>query len=473
MTDQAITNAVDHTLQTDSALLNNQIDAKTNEGIVTLSGTAAHLLAKDRATKLAETIRGVRSVVNTIKLDTPARTDDEIRKDVESAFLYDVATDSYELTTAAKDGVVTISGTVQSYREKELAMYVAKGVKGVKEVKSNITVKSKANRPDAEIAAEVKRAIAIDVWLAQNFITTEVKDGVVTLTGTVGSAAQQGRASLLAWTAGVSSVKAEGLKVEPWALGRDQRKETITIKGDLQIKDAVKDALVYDPRVFSFNPTLEVENGVVTLTGTVDNLKAKRAAEQDAKNTVGVWRVKNLLKVRPAKPLADDKIAQNVKSAFLRDPVVDSYQIDAKARAGVITLTGTVDSYFEKAQAEDVASRANGVVTVKNNLTVSYPSTVYYYEPYSNYTPFYSYWDAYRPYDYSTWSSTSDAEMKDDIHDQMWWSPFVSADEVTVKVENSVATLTGTVDSWSEYRSATENAYDGGARFVINNLKVK
>jgi len=120
-----------------------------------------------------------------------------------------------------------------------------------------------------------------------------------------------------------------------------------------------------------------------------------------------------------------------------------------------------------------VASRANGVVTVRNNLAVSYPSTVYYYEPYSTYPPFYSYWDAYRPYHYSTWSSTSDAEINADIHDEMWCSPFVSADQVTVKVENRVATLTGTVDSWPEYRAATENAYEGGAWSVINNLKVK
>jgi len=42
-----------------------------------------------------------------------------------------------------------------------------------------------------------------------------------------------------------------------------------------------------------------------------------------------------------------------------------------------------------------------------------------------------------------------------------------------VKVENGVATLTGTVDSWSEYRAATENAYEGGASSVKNELKIK
>ena len=72
MTDQQITNAVDHRLLSDSALMNNQIDASTNEGIVTLSGTANHLIAKERATMLAQTIRGVRGVVNAITLRIPA-----------------------------------------------------------------------------------------------------------------------------------------------------------------------------------------------------------------------------------------------------------------------------------------------------------------------------------------------------------------------------------------------------------------
>ena len=476
MTDQQITRAVDHALLTDSALLNNQIDTKVNEGIVTLSGTANNLMTKERATKIAETIRGVRGVVNTIALKTISRSDDEIRKDVKSALFYDAATDSYELTPAVKDGVVTLSGTVQSYLEKQLAVHVAKGVKGVKEVKDSITVTLKSKRTDAEIAAEVKRAIAINVWLATSFITTEVKDGVVTLTGTVGSSALHSQASWLAWTAGVKSVNAEELKIEPWAKASGQRNEMNAFKGDPQIKQAVKDAFLYDPRVFSFNPIVEVENGVVTLTGVVDNLKAKRAAEQDAKNTVSVWRVKNLLKVRPVKAISDDELVKDVDSAFLRDSVVDSYQINVKAKNGVVTLTGTVDSYFEKALAEDIASRANGVVNVKNNLAVSYPALAYYdlgYDPYWAYPPFYYYWDQYRSPYYSTRPYTSDAEVKNDIESQMFWSSWVDLDDITVKVVNGVATLTGTADSWSEYRAATSNAYEGGAIQVYNNITVR
>jgi osmotically-inducible protein OsmY len=54
----------------------------------------------------------------------------------------------------------------------------------------------------------------------------------------------------------------------------------------------------------------------------------------------------------------------------------------------------------------------------------------------------------------------------------MWWSPFVDADDVTIRVSDGVATLTGEVDSWSELRAATENAFEGGARWVRNDLEV-
>ena len=476
MTDQQIANAVDHVYLTDVALHNKQIDVAVNQGIVTLTGGVDNLMVKERAAKLAQTIRGVRGVVNTVALKTPPRSDGKIRKDVESALLYDAATDSYELRADAKDGVVTLSGTVPSYRKQQIAVYVAKGVKGVKAVQDSITIKSKSERPDAEIAAEVRRAIGIDVWLHSSFISSAVKDGVVTLTGTVDNPAQRDRANSLAWTSGVMSVNVEGLKVEPWAKVSGQRQETLAVKGDQQIQQAVRDAFVYDPRVQSFNPRVEVNDGIVTLTGVVNNLKAKRAAEQDAKNTWGVWRVKNLLKARPANPIADDTLVQSVTSALLRDSAVDGYDINVKAKNGVIALTGIVDSYFEKSQAEDIASRANGVLDVKNNLTVSYPTLVYYnlgYDPYWAYMPAYSYWDAYRPPYYSTWPYLGDALVKNDIEDKLYWSPWVNLDDINVKVSNGVATLTGNADNWFEIDRATEDAFEGGAQQVYNEVTIR
>ena len=368
ITDHQIANAIIHSLLVDAALHNQQVTVAVRQGIVTLSGGVDNLMIQERAARLAETIMGVRGVVNTIVLQGASRPDNDVRRDVETALSYDAATESYKLRADAKEGVVTLTGTLPSYRNKLLAVYVAKGVKGVKRVTDGMTLKPAAERPDAEIAAEVKRAMAIDVWLHPNVINTDVAAGVVTLTGTVGTPAQYDRANLLGWTAGVKSVNARDLRIEPWAKPSGERAATVPAKGDAQIQQAVHDVFLGDPRILSPDPGVEVENGVVTLTGVAESLKAKRAAEQDAMNTWGVWRVKNLLKTRPAHPVPDDKLVQSVSAAILRDATLDGYGINVKAKNGVIALTGTVDSYLEKGDAEDVASRAKGVLEVTNNL---------------------------------------------------------------------------------------------------------
>ncbi len=467
ITDKDITSAVEERFLFDKAVPWSFIDIKINEGVVTLTGTVDNLLAKERATKIAESVKGVRSVVNTVNVQTVARTDEEIRKDVETALLMDPAADSYEIKTAVTGGVVNLSGTVQSFQEQSLAMQLARQVRGVKDVKSDITVKYKVTRPDPEIVADAKRALENDVWLDPSQVNVTVTSGKLTLTGSVGSAAEKTRARTLAWVMGVNSVDDQGLKVEPW-LAKDMRRGAGSKpRTDDEIKKAVRDAFVYDPRVFSFNPEVEVNAGVVTLSGVVDNIKAKQSAEQDARNTVGVYAVKNHIKVRPVNPPPDDKLAQNVKDSLLRDTVVDSFQVDVKANNGTVTLNGTVDSYYEKSHAEDVAYRLNGVVSVKNSLDVEYPTVTYHnfrWDPYYAYSPYY--------YDWTRLPLLSDLEIKDGIQDELFWSPFVDADEVEVSVDNGTATLTGTVDSWNEFFSATENAREGGATSVINKLKV-
>ena len=454
----------------------NRSASMVNQGIVTFSGTVDNLMIEERAAKLAQTIRGVRAVVNTITLKTPSRPDPDIRKDVDAALHYDAATESYALTADVKDGVVTLTGAAPSYRAKVLAVLVAKGVKGVKGVTDGVTLKSVRDRPDAEIATEVTRALAIDVWLHPNFIHTYVKGGVVTLTGTVGNPAQHQRADLLAWTAGVKGVSSRGLKVEPWAKPSGERPEMVPVKTDPQIRQAVLDAFSYDPRAVAFSPQVDVENGVVTLTGVVDNIKASRASEQDAKNTWGVWQVKNLLKVQQANPAADDKLVQMVNGALQRDSILDGYDFSVKAKNGTVALTGSVNSYFDKAEAEDVASRAKGVVHVTNNLTVSEPVLISYdvgYDPYWGYQPYYSNWEGYRAPYYSLWPSVSDAVVKYNIDDNMFWSPWLGSDTITVKVVNGVATLSGTADTWFESYKAAEYAYEGGAQQVNNNIAIR
>ena len=70
------------------------------------------------------------------------------------------------------------------------------------------------------------------------------------------------------------------------------------------------------------------------------------------------------------------------------------------------------------------------------------------------------------------WVWKPDWEIREDVKDQLWWSPFADEDDINVSVNDGVVTLSGTVDSWSEHDDAEKNAFQGGAKDVTNSLVV-
>jgi osmotically-inducible protein OsmY len=466
--DQDITLAIETELLLARGVTLDPIDVETHLGVVTLSGSTDNILAKERAGRIASMVKGVRAVVNHLSVKPAPRPDDAIRTDVVQALTLDPATESWEVGVTVEDGAVTLSGEVDSWQEKHLAARVAKGVRGVRSLDNQLRIDTAAERPDLEIEREIESAHLWDVRLDDALIDVSVEDGEVTLSGSVGSAYEKNLAIIDSWVRGVRSVNAEKLDVD-W-LQRDEmlRQSRFRQKTDEEIGRAVRDAWLFDPRVASFRPQVDVHKGVVTLTGVVDNLKAKRAAAQDAANTSGVWRVKNYLKVRPVVERADTEVAEDIRSRLLLDPYVDRFDLTVTVDDGVARLSGEVDSYFEKWQAEDVAARTRGVVRVEDRLEVGY-------EPLDYEVPFYD-WDVVvsdldrKPVS-EPWQA-EDWQIRDDIRDELFWSPFVDADQVSVAVTDGVATLTGTVDSFAERSQATEEALEGGALVVDNDLRV-
>lgn len=454
----------------DRAVPLNDIDVTVTDGIASLTGRVDNLLAKERATKVARTVKGVRSVVNRITVEPRVpRSDQAIRRDVLDALITDPATDSYEIGVAVADGKVTLSGKVDSWQEKMLSETVAKSVRGVTGLESDIDVVYGTNRSDPEIQAEIEKGLEWDVLVDDGLIDVGVQDSRVTLSGTVGSAAEKTRAISDAWVTGVTAVDAEKLDVARWARDDDLRQHKYVLRSDEQIRQAVEDALLRDPRVMSFDVATAVDGGVVTLRGDVDYLEAKRAAEQDARNTVGVLRVANRIKVRPVTMLIDADIRADVVDALARDAIVESYEVDVGVSSGRVTLSGDVGSYYEKFHAEDVAARVDGVVSVNNDIEVE-DQVMGAYDPYVD--PYYPFgYDWYR-YDVPRRTFLSDAEIEEDVQDELFWSPFVDSDSVHVTVDHGVVTLTGTVDSWAEASAAVENAYEGGAAWVDNDLVI-
>jgi osmotically-inducible protein OsmY len=472
ITDSGITSAVEKGLILDKGVSANGMDVSTRKGIVTLSGSVGNLLAQDRAIKIAESIRGVRGVIDRTTVTPLSRPDDGIRKDILSALLQDPATENYQVAVSVHNAVATLTGSVGSYAEKQLAARVAKGVKGLKVVHNDIKINYAAARTDPEIAADIKARLKWDVWINGGLIEPVVKDGNVTLIGTVGSAVSKSRAFDDAWVNGVMFVDDSGLKVDPNVRRVVHRKFKYAIRNDREIKHAVLAALHLDPRVSVFFPEVTVEDGVVILGGKVDNIKAKAAAGQDAKDILGVWRVDNLLKVRLKQWPSDAEMQRQLRAALKWDPLLDSSTIDAAVINQAAYLSGEVDSSLQKAEAQDVARRIKGVVEVRNHLKVQTEFSVGYYD-----WPYYSYYAYDQPP--SSVSETfgpqpllNDRQIKKNIENALFWSPFVHRDDIKVTVDGGVATLTGTVGTWIGYEEADKDAHKGGASAVRNRLNV-
>lgn len=468
--DAAITNEIVEEMLADEIVDGYTIEVETNDGIVTLDGVTTDLISKERAERMAEIVRGVRAVVNQIRVDTKQVSDTQLRNDVISALAYDEATEAYNINVSVDDQVVTLTGTVDSWHESELAGYVVKSVQGVEKLVNNLDVDYEIDRSDADIRADITQSLRWDTRVDDGLIDVSVTDGEVFLSGTVGSAAEKRRAIADAWVAGVNEVNAEQLEVEGWARDEQMRQDKYTDITDEDILQAINDALMYDPRVDDDHINVVVDDGVVTLSGQVDHVQARRSAIQTTRNTTGVWRVKDSLRVTMDDELSEEQIAQNVRNALLRDPLVNRYEISVTVIDHTAYLTGSVDSYLEKVEAEDVASAAQGVTRVNNNLIVEDIAGDWYYEPFV---------DLYEPYTYDwfTYPDTgvamkSDWEIMEDVNDELWWSPFVDSDDVNVTVDDGEVTLTGTVGTWNERQVATENAYEGGAILVDNNLNI-
>ncbi len=471
LTDLTITDAVEDELAQDFVVPGDIIDVRTDDGNVTLTGAVNNILARQRAERIARTVKGVRMVENRIVvLPADTFTDQEIRKNVKSALLVDPATDAYELEVEVTNGVVTLSGKVDSWQERRLAGKVAKGVRGVVALQNDVLVTDPIDRPDPEIQADISQALAWNAFIDDNMIAVEVDDGNVTLSGVVGSAAEKSRAIVNAWVQGVRTVNADNLEVERWARDEELRRPGMVQKTDPEIEQAVEDALLLDPRVGSYNVQVSVDDHVATLRGTVGDLAAKRAADRTAKDTMGVVRVENRLKVRPEETVQGETLSERIKDALLIDPFVSRYEISVIVDNGIARLYGTVDSFYEKAQADEVASGVKGVVAVDNNLIVDQAYDPLVYDPYVDEWSIYDYnW-----YDYQPGATfVSDAEIVESIESEFFWSPFVDGGDITISVEDGVATLTGEVDSWAERYAARENALEGGATWVDNELRVE
>jgi osmotically-inducible protein OsmY len=214
------------------------------------------------------------------------RTDASIRESVVSELKWDPKITSPDIAVAVKDGVVTLSGYVTSYWEKDTAEKAAKRVFGVKGVANDIEVKLASKRTDPEIARDAVQEIQSHISLPSDKIKVTVKGGWVTLEGTVEWQYQKALAeSAVKRLKGVIGV-INNIDLQP-------RVSPTEIKG--KIEEALKRSAELDARRI----TVSVDDGVVKLYGSVRSYAEKDEAERAAWSAPGATKVDNYIMIAP------------------------------------------------------------------------------------------------------------------------------------------------------------------------------
>lgn len=470
VTDATITEAIEHELRLDSSVRGSTIETEVNEGIAVLRGQVDDLLTRRRSQRIAEAVRGVRSVVNLLTVrEIPGRDGADLARDVRATLLSDPLTEAREIEAEVQEGTVLLRGEVQSRLEKKLAGQVVAGVFGVRKLDNQLEVSASEARSDSEIAEELRKRLDFHAHLDGRQIEVSTDDGAVRLTGIVGSAAEKRLATGLAWTRGVRRVDSDGLKVAAIVDNKRVRNRVHVVRDAAAIRDAVRDALAYDPRVYSHEIDVAVVAGVVTLRGDVTTVSARRAAEADARSTLGVTRVRNMIEVEPEVVRKDLDVKADVRAALLRHPALQNDILHVHVKNGVVQLFGKVDSILEKADADDLTARVDGVLWVTNHLVVRDPELMTFHPWIDDYDFTRHAWYRTIP---AALPAQSDAAIADAVKDELMWSPFVPAENIEIEVQDGVVILSGEVDSWSQWQAARKNALDAGAVRVRNRLEI-
>ena len=218
---------------------------------------------------------------------TQTRSDNSLRDDVLLELKWDPKISSAsDIAVAVKDGVVTLSGFVPSFWEKDAAEKAVKRVYGVRGIANDIEVKLFWQRTDPEIARAAVRELESHVSIPADRIKVTVKDGWVTLEGTVDWEYQKSLAeSAMKKLKGVSGVTNK-IQVKPKASAPE-------------VKSKIEEALRRSAQLDARRITVKIDGSTVKLYGSVSSWAERDEAERAAWSAPGTTMVENHILVNP------------------------------------------------------------------------------------------------------------------------------------------------------------------------------
>jgi osmotically-inducible protein OsmY len=217
---------------------------------------------------------------------TETKTDSQLKLDVEAELRWEPRINANEIGVAVKDGVVTLTGMVDSYIKRYSAEDAVHRVRGVKAVANDIEVKLRlaSQRTDTDVARAVVHALEWDALVNIDDLDVTVAKGWITLKGTVDwSFARDDAERVVRRLTGVKGVT-NLIVVHPRFASVD-------------LKRKIQDALVRSAQLDAAKISVNVEGDKVILHGTVRAMAEKLDAERAARDAPGVSTVENRITI--------------------------------------------------------------------------------------------------------------------------------------------------------------------------------
>jgi osmotically-inducible protein OsmY len=213
---------------------------------------------------------------------------------------------------------------------------------------------------DQSLKQSVLDELAWDPSVTEAHIGVTARGGVVTLTGHVGSYAEKCAAEhVVGRISGVKAI-AEELEVHYlYDVGH----------GDEDIAKQALNVLAWDLSVPKDKVKVKVEKGWITLSGDVNWYYQKHAAEMDVRKLLGVMGLSNQITIKPSIEASD--IRNKIRAAFERNAEFEAGNIVVSTEGSKVTLSGKVDSYYERTLAENTAWSAPGVTEVSDLISIN------------------------------------------------------------------------------------------------------
>lgn len=215
-------------------------------------------------------------------------------------------------------------------------------------------------RTDEEIRDDVLAEIDWEPQIESTEVGVTVKNGAVTLTGTVSSYSEK-----LAAERAVKRVKgvyaiAEEMKV------KYPSDKSVT---DDEIAERIASIIEWNTSIPRETVKAEVRDGFVTLTGEVDWNYQREVARNQIANVRGVTAVSNLINVKPR--VAESDVSKEINRALHRNADLEASHVQIDVKGGKVTLNGNVKAWYERKLVEDAVWAAPGVTQVVDNLRVA------------------------------------------------------------------------------------------------------